>query len=143
MQQFWNVEEFKTQLEQYFQPKEGNNRRLCSRNLHFSTDYNERIPKECVLKRGSILGVIHYWWLINEKIFDPTVFQFTSAMYDQATNIRDNMEDSAKNAFEFVKEQQIVLNLEVPLCWNYSYDALEEKYESVNDDLHNWYSNLR
>ncbi|KAI3656803.1 hypothetical protein MP638_004180 [Amoeboaphelidium occidentale] len=72
----FTVKGFKKTLEQYISPN-----RLCSRNLQFWIENTAKIPDNILLIKGTnIRGMIHYWWCINGKIYDPTVHQFIAGL---------------------------------------------------------------
>jgi hypothetical protein len=133
MGEHWNIEQFKAELERFLHQN-----RTCNKNQGFLTQNRAKIPGNCVLLRSNLgPGRVHFWWLIDRKVYDPTVWQFTADGVGRADReIRENLTEEEKAAFDAIIR---------PLQRsgdNYVYDESIETNANVRDVLRKWYFNL-
>lgn len=109
----------------------------CRRNRDFWINYKNttglKLPNNFILyeSRHKYISRIHYWWLIDDFIFDPTIHQF-GIKFDGSSGdqyFRNIMSNNEKNAFDTIINSYKNHPIYDESIWP----------KDINDILRNWY----
>jgi hypothetical protein len=134
MDKIYDLKIFKEQLEDYM-----NKGRSCDRNRQFL--YNNKdyihINYKLVFARH-ITGGRHYWWILDGKIYDPTIHQFTSKSLDKQFGIEF---PDIQKLFDQIYLNQYINSDNKSNHYNYYYDESTTD-SNINTLLVPWYKLL-